>query len=103
MKIGVLFKSKSFDILPLSNVIRSTTESQVSSIPDQTPNNEGSPYIWLEIQSIGTFDDPENCRALAPKILGALTRLTGVPAEGVHLLLKPVERHHCVMNGACLG
>ena len=75
----------------------------MSSIPDQTPNNEGSPYIWLEIQSIGTFDDPENCRALAPKILGALTGLTGVPAEGVHLLLKPVERHHCVMNGACLG
>jgi len=69
----------------------------------RTPNNEDSPYIWLEIQSIGSFDEAENCRTVAPKILDALSKLTDVPKESIHLLLKPVARHECVMNGACLG
>merc|ERR1712039_526700 len=64
----------------------------------RTPNNERSPYIWLEIQSIGSFDKPENCRELAPKILDALTKLTEVPKESIPLLLKPVARHECVIN-----
>jgi len=57
----------------------------------------------LEIQSIGSFDDPQKCRDMAPKIVEALTKLTGEPKENIHLLLKPVARHECVMNGATLG
>ena len=69
----------------------------------KTPNNENSPYIWLEIQSIGSFDEKEKCQSLAPKILDAVTKLTDVPKENIHLLLKTLERHQCVMNGVCLG
>merc|ERR1711944_222929 len=67
----------------------------------RTPNNENSPYIWLEIQSIGSFDEKEKCQSLAPKILDAVTKLTDVPKENIHLLLKTLERHQCVMNGVC--
>ena len=57
----------------------------------------------MEIQSVGSFDDKEKCREFAPKIVEALMKLTDLPKENIHLLLKPVARHEVVMNGAILG
>ena len=31
-------------------------------------NNAGKPYVWLKIEAIGTFEDPENIKALTPKL-----------------------------------
>merc|ERR1712109_118786 len=32
------------------------------------PNNANNPYVWLKIEAIGTFQEPENVKMLSPKI-----------------------------------
>merc|ERR1719233_1873332 len=32
------------------------------------PNNADKPYVWLKIEAIGTFEDPENIKILTPKL-----------------------------------
>ena len=34
----------------------------------QGPDNADKPYVWLKIEAIGTFEDPENIKDLTPKL-----------------------------------
>ena len=36
-------------------------------------DNASKPYVWLKIEAIGTFEDPENIKVLTPKLFEFFT------------------------------
>ena len=69
----------------------------------QGPDNEGSPYIWMEVRSIRTFDEKDECKRLCPLLFDVVTKLSGLSKEQVHILMGPLPPLQMGHDGAILG
>ena len=69
----------------------------------QGPNNEGEPYVWMEVRSIRTFDDKEDCKTLCPKMFDVVMKHTGLSKEQIHILMGPLNPMQMGHEGQILG
>merc|ERR1712212_699605 len=68
---------------------------ETDKIMSKGSDNASKPYVWLKIEAIGTFEDPENIKVLTPKLFDFFTTELGI--EQVrhsyhHLLVKTFGR-----------
>ena len=69
----------------------------------QGPNNAGEPYIYIEFRSLKTFDKKEDCHEMCPKLFEAVTKVTGLPKERVHIMMGPCLPFQVGWEGSILG
>ena len=64
------------------------------------PNNETTPYIYMEIRALKVFDTREQMVQHMPKLFGIMTDLTGLGQDQIHILAAPVEPFYLGVNGS---
>jgi len=46
---------------------------ETDKVMSQGSDNADKPYVWLKIEAIGTFEDPENVKVLVPQLFDFFT------------------------------
>ena len=55
------------------------------------PDNEGKPFTWLKIESIGVFAEADNCKKFTPLIFDFFTKELKMPQDQVLVTLYDLE------------
>jgi len=67
------------------------------------PNNSDSPYVWLKIEAIGTFKDPENVKLLCPKIFEFFAKEAQVEQDQLIVNFYNLEATHIGSKGTTVA
>jgi len=67
------------------------------------PNNADNPYVWLKIEAIGTFQEPENVKMLSPKIFEFFSSEANVEKEQLLVNFYNLEATHVGSMGTTVA
>eukprot|EP00091_Calanus_sinicus_P019328 TRINITY_DN4806_c0_g1_i4.p1 TRINITY_DN4806_c0_g1~~TRINITY_DN4806_c0_g1_i4.p1 ORF type:complete len:123 (-),score=41.50 TRINITY_DN4806_c0_g1_i4:109-477(-) len=62
-------------------------------------DNASKPYVWLKIEAIGTFEDPENIKVMTPKLFDFFTNELNIEQEAILMNFYPLSATHIGKNG----
>jgi len=63
------------------------------------PDNADKPYVWLKIEAIGTFEDPENIKVLTPKLFDFFSSELNIEQEWILMNFYKLSATHIGKNG----
>merc|ERR1712154_702558 len=62
-------------------------------------DNSDKPFVWLKIEAIGTFEDPENIKDLTPKLFDFFTTELSIDQECILMNFYRLSATHIGKNG----
>ena len=67
------------------------------------PDNASKPYVWLKIEAIGTFEDPETVKTLTPQIFQFLTEDLKLEKDWILINYYKLEATHIGKAGSTVA
>lgn len=62
-------------------------------------DNSDKPFVWLKIEAIGTFEDPENIKDLTPKLFDFFNTELNIDQECILMNFYKLSATHIGKNG----
>eukprot|EP00092_Neocalanus_flemingeri_P048936 GFUD01056070.1.p1 GENE.GFUD01056070.1~~GFUD01056070.1.p1 ORF type:complete len:127 (-),score=30.48 GFUD01056070.1:9-389(-) len=76
---------------------------ETDKVMSKGSDNSDKPYVWLKIEAIGTFEDPENIKVLTPKLFDFFKNELTIEQDCILMNFYNLAATHIGKNGTTVA